>query len=120
MADFIGDPPVGDVDTRVALTPTSPRPERHPAVAGNCPACGDSLFLGNGGGVTCMSVDCPDPARAAKLLRSGPDVWKVIEEAKRLFDMASDERFSREYLGSLIDSQFRGPLQPLRDKGLLP
>ncbi|MDX2702182.1 hypothetical protein PV350_04885 [Streptomyces sp. PA03-6a] len=33
----------------------------HVWVKGRCPACGGSLFLGEGGYVTCSRLDCPDP-----------------------------------------------------------
>lgn len=38
-------------------------------VAGECPmGCGRTLFLGEGGHVTCSLVGCPDPCAAADLL----------------------------------------------------
>jgi hypothetical protein len=38
-------------------------------VQGRCPACsGSSLFLGDGGHVTCSRSDCPDPCAADDLL----------------------------------------------------
>lgn len=38
-------------------------------VQGRCPACsGSSLFLGEGGHVTCSRIDCPDPTAADDLL----------------------------------------------------
>lgn len=37
----------------------------NPAVQGRCPACSaSSLFLGEGGHVTCSHIDCPSPASA--------------------------------------------------------
>lgn len=40
-----------------------------PDVQGRCPACsGPSLFLGEGGHVTCSRLDCPDPTAADDLL----------------------------------------------------
>lgn len=38
-------------------------------VMGNCPmGCGDTLFLGSGGYVTCSWHKCPDPGAVADLL----------------------------------------------------
>ncbi|MEV7470240.1 hypothetical protein AB0O20_27605 [Streptomyces kronopolitis] len=41
-----------------------------PLVQGNCPACrgSNSLFLGDGGYVTCARLDCPEPDAATTLL----------------------------------------------------
>ncbi|MFE7237170.1 hypothetical protein [Streptomyces sp. NPDC057580] len=41
----------------------------HVDVQGRCPACGSrSLFLGDGGYVTCPRIDCPEPDAASTLL----------------------------------------------------
>ncbi len=37
-------------------------------VAGRCPMCGGSLFLGRGGHVTCSTAKCPDPTAADQIL----------------------------------------------------
>ncbi|MGQ4353145.1 hypothetical protein [Streptomyces drozdowiczii] len=43
-----------------------------PDVQGRCPACGAaSLFLGEGGHVTCARIDCPAPDTADMLLHGG-------------------------------------------------
>jgi hypothetical protein len=43
--------------------------ERFPSVAGHCPmGCGETLFLGQGGFVTCRVIGCSDPAAVSKLL----------------------------------------------------
>ncbi|MET8080052.1 DUF6085 family protein [Streptomyces sp. NPDC005303] len=40
-------------------------------VRGRCPACGwTSLFLGDGGHVTCSRLECPDPSAADELLHA--------------------------------------------------
>lgn len=45
-----------------------------PDVQGRCPACrGQSLFLGDGGYVTCSRIDCPDPEAATRVLERRPD-----------------------------------------------
>lgn len=42
-------------------------------VQGRCPACGwASLFLGNGGHVTCSRLECPNPSAADDLLHGEP------------------------------------------------
>lgn len=47
------------------------------SVAGRCPACGnESLFLGDGGYVTCSRAECPNPAAASELLE-GKDTQEV-------------------------------------------
>lgn len=44
-----------------------------PTVQGRCPACrATSLFLGDGGHVTCSRIDCPDPSAADDLLSGEP------------------------------------------------
>lgn len=43
---------------------------RFPRVRGKCPmGCGEMLFLGEGGYVTCSWHDCPDPDAASRLLK---------------------------------------------------
>jgi len=51
---------------------------RNPDVKGMCPSCGSrSLFLGNGGHVTCSWIECKDPCAADKLLSIDPTVPKL-------------------------------------------
>lgn len=46
-----------------------------PTVQGRCPACGrESLFLGDGGYVTCSRVDCTEPDAASTLLERDPTI----------------------------------------------
>lgn len=53
---------------RSALTSRRTRPY-YPDVAGRCPSCGRaSLFLGEGGYVTCSSLSCDVPDAASNLL----------------------------------------------------
>ncbi|MCQ1575363.1 hypothetical protein [Streptomyces parvus] len=45
-----------------------------PDVQGHCPACGAaSLFLGEGGHVTCARIDCLNPCAADELLHGGEE-----------------------------------------------
>ncbi|MER5694903.1 DUF6085 family protein [Streptomyces mirabilis] len=51
------------------LASTAPLAAGLPQVQGRCPACGrTSLFLGDGGYVTCSIIDCPNPSAADELL----------------------------------------------------
>ncbi len=56
-------------------------------VQGHCPACGgSSLFLGEGGHVTCRRLDCPDPSAADDMLGEGaPMLHRVAVLASDLF-----------------------------------
>lgn len=48
-------------------------PDAHPIVKGRCPmGCGETLFLGSGGHVTCRYLPCPNPCAADDLLASQP------------------------------------------------
>jgi hypothetical protein len=59
---------------------TKTTPDPNPVVRGYCPACrGESLFLGNGGYVTCSRLDCPDPDAATRILERRIDYSKVRE-----------------------------------------
>ncbi|MFE2326102.1 DUF6085 family protein [Streptomyces sp. NPDC059385] len=52
----------------------------NPSVQGRCPAChGQSLFLGEGGYVTCSRIDCPDPEAATRILEQRIDYTKIRE-----------------------------------------
>ncbi|WP_432008742.1 hypothetical protein [Streptomyces bacillaris] len=45
-----------------------------PDVQGRCPACGAaSLFLGEGGHVTCSRIECPNPCAADDMLHGGEE-----------------------------------------------
>ncbi|MBZ6290436.1 helix-hairpin-helix domain-containing protein [Streptomyces olivaceus] len=47
-------------------------------VQGRCPACGGtSLFLGEGGHVTCSRIDCPAPGEADDLLHGQDSVYAI-------------------------------------------
>ncbi|MGF0163113.1 DUF6085 family protein [Streptomyces koyangensis] len=55
-----------------ALTARRTRPY-HPDVQGRCPGCGGAtLFLANGGYITCSSLHCPTPDAATTLLERLP------------------------------------------------
>jgi hypothetical protein len=55
-----------------------------PTVVGICPACGwHSLFLGEGGFVTCSRLECPAPEAATDLLELVPTAVRLAEAAAR-------------------------------------
>jgi hypothetical protein len=61
-------------DQPTAPASTAPLASGLPLVKGRCPACGaTSLFLGDGGYVTCSRLDCPQPDAASTLLERAPD-----------------------------------------------
>lgn len=51
------------------------------SVKGKCPACGGSLFLGEGGYVTCSFIGCPNPSAPSELL--GAISGKINEDLVR-------------------------------------
>lgn len=58
-----------ELRAELAARSTAPLAAAHPHVAGRCPACGRaSLFLGDGGYVTCAQADCPEPDAASARL----------------------------------------------------
>lgn len=61
-------------DQPTAPASTAPLASGLPLVKGRCPACGaTSLFLGEGGYITCARLDCPQPDAASTLLERPPD-----------------------------------------------
>lgn len=49
-------------------------PDAFPDAQGRCPACrGESLFLGDGGYVTCARVECPEPDAATRVLEQAKE-----------------------------------------------
>lgn len=58
-----------------------------PDVAGRCPACGgESLFLADGGHVTCRRLDCPDPCAVDDILNQQDGPAEVRELERQLGD----------------------------------
>ena len=57
-------------------------PVRNPRVQGRCPACNaTTLFLGNGGHITCSWIDCEEPGAANRWLRNPQQMFAVINDA---------------------------------------
>ncbi|WP_181360817.1 DUF6085 family protein [Streptomyces sp. S1D4-14] len=48
-------------------------------ITARCPACGgsNSLFVADGGYITCARIDCPDPEAAHKTLERGSVVQTI-------------------------------------------
>lgn len=70
-------------------------------VAGNCPmGCGETLFLGSGGHVTCSFLECPEPTAAADLLGRLKPGQVLLDAEKRSTReiVAAIERGEREEL----------------------
>lgn len=67
-----------DGTTRVEF---HPEPSSFPKVRGKCPqGCGETLFLGSGGYVTCSLIGCPKPDSVSDmLLRKGS--WAHEDDA---------------------------------------
>lgn len=55
-------------------------------VYADCPACGNpTLYLGEGGYITCFLMDCPDPEVAIRLLDlPGPVLMTLLTEGTGL------------------------------------
>jgi len=85
-----------------------------PDVQGRCPACGGtSLFLAQGGYVTCSRLDCPAPGEADDLLHGRDSVYAIGQalggdRASRFiaYALAAHER-SLSDLRRMTDEQFR-------------
>lgn len=60
----------------------------------DCPACGGSLFVAEGGWLTCSLIGCPDPSYATDVLRA---------ERLRILDVQGCEAQER-------DARARAPL----------
>ena len=70
-----------------------------PHVVGHCPACGSSsLFLGEGGHVTCARLDCPNPAAVNELL-DDRETEHIVEFGKADFTVRHP---LRERLGDAL------------------
>lgn len=53
-------------------------------IRGRCPrGCGETLFIGLGGYVTCSYVNCPDPMAAHRMLNEAELFQKIREVVQR-------------------------------------
>ena len=87
-------------------------------VQGRCPACGwASLFLGDGGHVTCSRLDCPGPCAADELLHgeSGAAALATIGRIRKLAAELFVEGATHTHRN--IGRQLLNALQPPEDGG---
>lgn len=64
--------------------------ENLPSVQGKCPECGSrSLFVGEGGYVTCSRIGCDDPSAPSKALGVEFDEERSDEEADEIYAHSS-------------------------------
>lgn len=48
-------------------------------VSGHCPmGCGETLFVGEGGHITCSFIRCPNPGAVARILRDPETEHRVL------------------------------------------
>lgn len=90
-----------------------------PKVQGYCPmGCGQTLFLGSSGYVTCATLECPRPDAASLLLEE--------QETDHVAIFADDDTFSllhplRERLeGELFDCRLHNHLSSLSEAPVAP
>jgi hypothetical protein len=91
-------------------------------VAGQCPmGCGETLFLGESGHITCSVLDCPDPGAADDALTIGSAVRGLrflVADARRSDAAASRAAdlslFERALVVSAFAAGQREVLDPLR------
>lgn len=77
-------------------------------VQGRCPACGcSSLFLGNGGYVTCGLLGCPDPTAANRNI--GDDIAVIYQRAQ---ESAEGARAERDIMRAAVEEIAAGTLRP--------
>jgi hypothetical protein len=67
--------------------------DRFPKVAGRCPmGCGETLFLGSGGHVTCSLDRCPRPTAVDELVHLDTEHYVVFDEAGWTLEHPARER----------------------------
>lgn len=71
---------------------SNPNVGPNPKVTGRCPMCNtQSLFLGDGGHVTCSILKCRDPGAATDLLSEAFQYYQLGEQAKRFGQQTARE-----------------------------
>ncbi|NUV65635.1 hypothetical protein G6W57_00705 [Streptomyces sp. CAI-121] len=83
-----------------------------PDVQGHCPACGAvSLFLGEGGHVTCARLDCLDPSAADDMLHGGEEALVHALGGGRTADVIAHTLTAHGYsladVRRMTDEEFR-------------
>lgn len=92
--------------------PTDPAERDDKFVVGVCPmGCGETLFLGDGGHITCSNAECPDATAAGLLLSAAAASQRQEEESVRAAD-----RFKLEGRLEAMENLVRLLLAQLRDQ----
>lgn len=88
-------------------------------VQGHCPACGGrSLFLGDGGYITCANIECPVPSAASDVLADG-ETRHVVRLDASVFTVRHPlhERIGDRMLGCSLHTYLAGLGGPPRKPG---
>lgn len=110
-------------DTETLPASTAPLAVGFPLVKGNCPACHSaSLFLGDGGYVTCSRIDCPEPDAATTALEQYANeahqpthAWKVESPRRDKWANWGATYDEREWAQQMYDSVIQtAPQRPFR------
>ena len=57
---------------------SAPNPD-YERLRGRCPmGCGETLFIGSGGFITCSYTACPNPSAVSDLLLDHADPWHIV------------------------------------------
>ena len=94
-------------DTR-SVAELPPEADRGRKIVGVCPlGCGETLFLGDGGHITCSYVGCPDPTGAGSLLSeaaSAQRTQEAVASAADRFKLEAELDAMRKYVAILLRS----------------
>lgn len=72
-------------------------------IRGFCPmGCGETLFRGTGGHITCWALKCPNPSAVDKIL-ADPQVGHIVRTDE--FDFAIQHPLAERIGGSLFDCE---------------
>ena len=86
-------------------------------VAGHCPmGCGATLFLGDGGHVTCSLLGCPRPTAADELLHLDTEHYVVFDERSFTVEHPPRERIE----GSMHECQLHLAIRELDGPPVAP
>lgn len=90
-----------------------------PKIAGACPmGCGSTLFLGEGGHVTCSLLGCSRPGAADELLHLPTEHYVVFDEQGWTLEHPACERIEGTMHGCPMHEQVRAlegaPVRPGR------
>jgi hypothetical protein len=91
----------------------------YPKVAGACPrGCGETLFLAEGGHVTCALLGCPNPCAADELLHLPTEHYVVFDEQGWTLEHPARERIDGTMHGCSVHERLRAlngaPVKPGR------